>query len=246
MASDSVVERIVHLLRIAADRAGTPEGDNAAAHARRLMQTHDVQVILGDIPPEEQPRNREVAEDLGSFDAREAWMEEISHVVGRIYDAAPVWYFTNEGRVGLAMFDAYGDVVRLRSARDFFFELVRIVTAEPMPRRLLHAVPPARAAAMYRAGISHAIGTRYANFGQIPRAPEGELPSNDEVVALVPIRTHRRPRHAFVDPTLDVPIQGGVDDWASGSEAALFAHGVIAGNRTYLPTPAVDEQLALP
>ena len=243
MASDAVVDRIVNLLRLAADRVGTPEGDNAAAHARRLMDRHGTNVILGDIPPEEQPRAREVGAEFGTFDSREAWIEEITHVVGWLYDVAPVWYATDKGRVGLIVFDVYGDEERLESALKIFDQLVRIVTFQPMPRHLVHTIEATRAAAIFRAGIAHALSTRLSRIGKVPRGEQPDIPSNDEVVALVPIRVHRRPRHANVDPAMDVPVQGSSDDWAAGAEATLFAYGINAGQRAYLRTPDEDAML---
>lgn len=234
MASDAVIDRIVNLLRLAADRIGTPEGDNAAEHARRLMERHGTQVILGDVPPEEQPRAREAAADFGTFDSREAWIEQVAHVVGWLYDVAPVWYWT-EGRVGLAVFDVYGDTQRLKSAKSVFDQLVRIIVWAPAPRRLIHNVEPSRATSIFRAGMAHSISTRLSRIGQIPRGPMPDLPTNDEVVALVPIRVHRRPRHANVDPAIDVPIQGSDADWAEGAEAMLFHYGMNAGQRVFLP-----------
>jgi hypothetical protein len=235
MASDAVIDRIVNLLRLAADRVGTPEGDNAAAHARRLMERHGTQVILGDIPPEEQPRAREVGADFGTFDSREAWLEQIAHVVGWLYDVAPVWYWTENGRVGLAVFDVYGDTERLESAKTIFDQLVRIIVWSPMPKRMLHNVEPRRAESIFRAGVSHALATRLSRIGQVPRDEQPDLPSNDEVVALVPVRVHRRPRHANVDPAMDVPVQGSDADWAEGAEAMLFHYGMNAGQRAFLP-----------
>jgi hypothetical protein len=246
MASDDVIERIVKLLRQAASSDGTIEGDNAAARAaeiaRRIMDKHGVQVILGDAPPEEQPRAREVLEDFGVFESREIWLEEIAHCVGWLYDSAPVWYWTTDGRVGLVVFDDHGDQERLHSAKEIFDRLLTIIHHEPMPRFLRHNVDPIHAQRIFRAGMAHALTTRLSRIGQVPRLPSPELPSNDAVVALVPIHVHRRPRHAFVDSTMNVPVQGGPDDWAQGSEAALFVYGVNAGQRVFLPQPEVPRE----
>jgi len=240
VASDAVIDRIVNLLRLAADRNGTPEGDNADAHAQRLMERHGTQVILGDIPPEEQPRAREVGADFGTFDSREAWIHEIAHLVGWLYGVEPIWYWTDNGRVGLVMFDVYGDTERLERAREIFDQLVRLVLHHPMPRRLLHDVEATRAQAIFRAGMAHALVTRMSRIGEIPRGEQPDLPSNDEVVALVPVRLHRRPRHANVNPAMDVPIQGDESDWAGGAEATLFHYGFNAGQRAFLPIPQDD------
>lgn len=243
MASDEIVERIVKLLRQAASSDGTPEGDNAAARAgeiaRRLMEKYDVQVILGDIPPEEMPRAREAGEDFGTFDAREIWMEEIVHCIGWLYDLAPVWYCTDKGRIGLIVFDAHGDAERLKDALDVFDTINRLVLFQPMPRYLLHNIEFERAKRIYRAGMAHSITTRLSRIGQLPRVAMPELPTDDDTVALVPIRVHRRPRHAFVDSTMDVPIQGGPEEWAQGAEATLFAYGVRTGQFLPIPTPEV-------
>ncbi len=243
MASDEVVDRIVKLLRQSASSDGTPEGDNAAARsaeiARKLMDRHGVNVILGDIPPEEQPRAREVGEMFGVFDSREIWIEEIVHCVGRLYDVAPVWFCTDTGRVGLIVFDIHGDEERLASAKVIFDTLLEIIHFAPMPRFLIHNVEHDRAQRLFRTGMAHAIASRLSRIGEIPRVASSDLPSDDDVTALVPIRVHRRPFHAFVDSTMDVPIQGGPDEWAAGAEAMLFVYGENAGRRVILPEPEV-------
>jgi len=229
MASDAVIDRIVNLLRLAADREGTPEGTNAAAHARRLMERHGVNVILGDIPPEEQPRFREVGKEFGTYDSREVWIDQIGHVVGWLYEIEPMWFWTHTGRIGLAMFDVYGDKDRLEMAKTIFDRIVGIILFQRLPRQLLHRLPESRATAIFRAGMAHSISTRLSRIGQVPRGEQPDIPTNDDVTALVPVRTHRRPRHANVDPAMDVPIQGGPDDWAEGPEAMLFHYGHNAG-----------------
>lgn len=241
MASDDVVERIVKLLRQAADSDGTTEGDNAAARAseiaRKLMEKHGVQVILGDIPPEEQPRSREVGESFGLFDSREIWLEELAHGIGWIFDVTPVWYWHDTGQVGLVVFDPFGDADRLQRARHVFDDVLRTIYDRQIPGflRLERPIEPSKARRIFRAGMSQTVVSRLASSGRVPRPPDPELPANEDVVALVPIRVHRRPRNELLDCAMDVPLQGNADEWAKGDEAKLFAWGVDAGYRVFLP-----------
>ncbi len=231
MASDAVIERIMKLLRLAADQEGTPEGRNADAHAQRLMQQHGVSVVLDDDPGDDKPH--EVGDVFGTFAARELWIEGISHLVGYVYDVAQIWQANAEGGVTLLGYDLTGDKRHLEAAKRTFLALIEFVRLEPLPRRLLHHLPLERAQFVFRSGVAHAVIARLARE-TVPRFERDELPTSSET-ALVHVAVHRRPRSPFVDSLLDVPIQGDAAEFENGPEAALFAFGMNAGRRAFLP-----------
>jgi len=232
MATDAVLDRIVKLLRLAEDQEGTPEGRNAAAHAQRLMDLHGVFVLLDDEVVDETPH--EIGDVFGTFTARELWVEGISHLIGHIYEVSPIWQAADDGTgVVLIVFDLTGDKAHLAAAKRSFQDLVAFVRNEPLPRRLLHDLPPERARFVFRAGVAHAVITRLAST-RVDRIARDELPSSPET-ALVHVAVHRRTRSPFVDPLLDVPIQGAAAEFEAGPEAVLFAYGINAGRRQFLP-----------
>jgi hypothetical protein len=237
MASDAVVSRIVKLLRLAADQPDTPEGDNALRHAQRLMAEHSVIVVLDDNPEDTKPL--ELSHDFGTFASRELWIDQVSHVVCFLYDLAPVWYTTPDGKVGLLVFDLHGDRAQLVAANKCFRMLFTFVETQPLPRRLIHNVEPERAKAIFRAGVAHSVVTRVSKF-RITRIDNAEIIMSQST-DLVPIRKHYMPRHEHVDPVLGVPIQGGPEDFEGGAEATLFQWGLQAGLRAWLPDPETPD-----
>lgn len=244
MATDAIVERIVKLLRLAADQEGTPEGRNAAAHAQRLMDLHGVHVLLDDSVVDDTPH--QIADVFGTFGAREIWLDGIAHLVGHLYDVMPIWQAADDGSgVLLLVFDLTGDKAHLAAAKRSFLDLVAFVRNEPLPRRLLHNLPPERARFVFRAGVAHAVITRLAS-SRVERLARDELPGSDET-ALVHVAVHRRARAPFVDPMLEVPVQGAAAEFEAGPEAVLFAWGINAGRRQFLPPLArVTDDEVLP
>lgn len=231
MASDAVIERIVKLLRLAADQEGTHEGANAAAHAKRLMEQHGVFVVLED--EVEDMRPHEVGDMVDVFAAREVWIEGLSHLIGYIYDVEPLWQAGERGGVVLLMFDMHGDKDHLAAAKATFLDLLAFVMNERLPRRVIHDLTPERALFVFRAGVVQAMIARLSRE-KVARLERDVLPSSSET-ALVPIAVHRRSRHPFVDPMLDVPIQGSAAEFETGPEAVIFGWGMHSGRRAFLP-----------
>ena len=83
MDRSRITERIVKLLRLAADQAGEPQGANALAHAQRLMAKYRIEVELVEDEEEAEPEPFVVAYDgpPGQFA-----IPTLYNVVGKIFE----------------------------------------------------------------------------------------------------------------------------------------------------------------
>lgn len=81
IADHTIAAKIKKMLGLAEDQMGTPEGETAAALARKLMQQHAIEVA--DLDLVEAQNADPIEKKVTSVELQKNWMRDLFHVVGK-------------------------------------------------------------------------------------------------------------------------------------------------------------------